>query len=80
MKAIVCALPLFFMVGCTTAQQINRPDGTAEFLVACGAGTGWNICYKRANEICPAGYVTLSETAGFNRKELRFSCPSKLES
>jgi hypothetical protein len=35
---------------------------------ACGAGTGWNICYAHANEVCPTGYMTLSEGAGFNRK------------
>ena len=39
-----------------------------EYLIACGAGTGWNICYVHANEVCPTGYTTLSEDAGFNRK------------
>jgi len=61
--------------GCTTTQEIRRPDGTTEYLIACGAGLGWNICYDKANEICPSGYKTLSEDAGFNRKELRIACP-----
>jgi hypothetical protein len=39
-----------------------------KYLIACGAGTGWNICYAHANEVCPTGYMTLSEGAGFNRK------------
>ena len=61
--------------GCTTTQEIKRPNGEREFLIACGAALGWNICYDRANEVCPSGYKTLSEQAGFNRKELRISCP-----
>jgi hypothetical protein len=64
-----------FLVGCTTTQEIRRPDGSTEFLIACGASLGWNICYEKANEICPGGYKTLSEDAGFNRKELRIVCP-----
>ena len=65
-----------FFVGCTTTQEIRRPDGSTEFLIACGASLGWNICYDKANEICPGGYKTLAEDAGFNRKELRISCPA----
>ena len=61
--------------GCTTTQEILRPDGKKEYLIACGAGLGWNICDDKANEVCPNGYETLSENAGFNRKELRISCP-----
>jgi hypothetical protein len=69
-------LPLFLaLAGCTTAEAIRRPDGRVEYLIACGAGTGWNVCYRRANELCPAGYETLAEAPGFNRKEMRISCP-----
>ena len=60
--------------GCTTAQKIDRPDGTVEYQVACGAATGWGVCYSRAQELCPGGYKTLNEDQGFNRKELRISC------
>ena len=63
--------------GCTTTQEFRRPNGNIEYLIACGAGTGWNICYDKANRVCPTGYETLSENAGFNRKELRISCPGK---
>jgi len=69
-------LILTILTGCTTTQQIRRPDGTVEYLIACGAGLGWNICYNKANEICPTGYTTISEDAGFNRKELRIACPT----
>ena len=70
------AVSLFLVAGCTTTQEIRRPDGTVEYLIACGASLGWNICYDKANHICPAGYTTLSEDAGFNRKELRIACPA----
>ena len=56
---------------------ILRPGGQVEYLVACGAGTGWNICYSKANELCPGGYTTLSENAGFNRKEMHIACPGQ---
>ena len=77
MKRITAAAILILLLaGCTTTQEIRRPDGTVEYLIACGASLGWNICYDKANQICPGGYTTLSENAGFNRKELRITCPS----
>lgn len=72
---IAAVLLLVTVAGCTTTQQIRRPDETIEHLIACGASLGWNICYDKANEVCPSGYTTLSEDAGFNRKELRIACP-----
>jgi hypothetical protein len=76
MKRIMATiLALTLMVGCTTIQEIKRPNGEVEYLIACGASLGWNICYERANQVCPTGYITLSEQAGFNRKELRIACP-----
>ena len=65
------------VAGCTTSERILRPGGQVEYLVACGAGTGWNICYSKANELCPSGYTTLSEDAGFNRKEMHIACPGQ---
>jgi hypothetical protein len=65
------------VVGCTTTERIIRPGGQVEYLIACGAATGWNICYANANEVCPTGYTTLSEDAGFNRKEMRIACPGQ---
>lgn len=62
---------------CTTTQEIRRPDGSTEYLIACGAASGWNICYDKANKVCPDGYTTLSEDAGFNRKEMHIACPKK---
>ncbi|OFW88768.1 MAG: hypothetical protein A3B66_02595 [Alphaproteobacteria bacterium RIFCSPHIGHO2_02_FULL_46_13] len=77
MFKVIAVTALLFIAGCTTTQEIKRPDGKSEYLIACGAGLGWDICYDKANEICPQGYETLAENAGFNRKELRIACPRK---
>ena len=75
MRILWCALGASFLVGCTTVAPINRPAGEAqEYVVACGAASGWNICYNKANDLCPQGYKTLREDGGFNRKELRIKC------
>jgi hypothetical protein len=76
MKAFVIAVVVLALPGCTTTQEIRRPDGSTEYLIACGASLGWNICYEKANQICPSGYNTLSQDPGFNRKELRIACPA----
>ncbi len=73
MRAAV--LLTLLLAGCTTDQVIRRPDGSRDYVIACGAGLGWNICHRRANELCPTGYNTLTQEAGFNRKELTISCP-----
>lgn len=77
MRKIITLVIAVAISACTTTQEIRRPDSSIEYLIACGASLGWDICYAKANEVCPAGYNTLSESAGFNRKELRISCPSK---
>lgn len=77
MRLLLLTLALALIAGCTTTQEIRRPGGAVEYEIACGASTGWNICHKRANEVCPTGYNTLSQQGGFNRKELRISCPSQ---
>lgn len=77
MKRITAVTVLILLLaGCTTTKEIRHPEGTVEYLIACGASLGWNICYDKANQICLGGYTTLAEDAGFNRKELRIACPS----
>ena len=77
LKGSLLAMLAFCVSACTTTEQIKRPDGSLEYLIACGAATGWNVCYGKANELCPSGYRTLSEDGGFNRKELKIACPKR---
>lgn len=74
MKWMILAAAIVALGGCTTAQEIARPDGRTEMVIGCGAATGFNICYAEANKRCPQGYETLEEKPGFNRKELRIAC------
>ncbi len=74
MRVALLFLGLVALAGCTTAQKISRPDGSVEYQIACGAATGWGICYSRAEKECPDGYKTIEEDQGFNRKELKISC------
>jgi hypothetical protein len=59
---------------CTTASKIYEHDGQEALLIECGAGLSFSICHERALKECPSGYTTLSETPGFNRKEIRVRC------
>lgn len=74
MKKVALFIGVIALFGCSTAQKISRPDGANEYLIQCGAGTGWDVCYSKANEVCPSGYVDVSKESGFNRKELRVKC------
>lgn len=66
----------FALGACTTTDIVQRPGEQHEYLIGCGAASGWNICYNRANEICPTGYDTMQQAGGFNRKELLIHCPN----
>src|SRR4051794_30474277 len=73
MRPSAATLALILLTACTTVQEIRRPGGRTEYQIACGASLGWNICYKKANELCPAGYETVAEQGDINRKELRIA-------
>ncbi|WP_036645395.1 hypothetical protein [Pantoea sp. A4] len=73
-KSLVIITVGLALAGCSTAQKISRPDGKNEYLIQCGASSGWDVCYSKANEVCPAGYTDLDKDGGFNRKELRILC------
>lgn len=80
MKTVAVVLSLT-LIGCASTQEIARPNGVKEILVQCGTGTGWGVCYSKANEVCPNGYTTLGQTASyFSGKELRISCGSSVAS
>ncbi|MEI7174824.1 hypothetical protein [Pectobacterium carotovorum] len=74
MKIALITVTVFLLVACSTAQEIKRPDGSIEYDIQCGAATGWDVCYSKANDVCPNGYQDLSREGGFNRKELRILC------
>lgn len=77
MKTVAVALSLI-LIGCASTQEIARPNGVKEILVQCGTGTGWGVCYSKANEVCPNGYNTLGQTSSyFSGKELRVQCDGK---
>lgn len=74
MRVTLSILTLLLLVSCSKSTQLNRGDGTKQFLVECGASTAWSICYEEANKVCPSGYSDLSKSAGFNRKEMVVEC------
>lgn len=74
MKAFLLCPVVLVLTACATSQEIKRPDGSSEYDIQCGATTGWDVCYSKANNVCPGGYKDLSKEGGFNRKELRILC------
>lgn len=74
MKELTVIAAAFMLAACSTSQEIKRPDGSREYDIQCGAATGWDVCYSKANEVCPGGYQDLSKEGGFNRKELHILC------
>jgi hypothetical protein len=69
---IASVLPTTF--GCTTTSKIYDQAGQEALLIECGAAVSFSVCHKRALQECPQGYSTISEKAGFNRKDLRIRC------
>ena len=61
---IVILILCLNLVGCTTAQVINGPDGTPHHLITCDYIKG---CYEKATEVCGGKYQianTSSEVSG----------------
>lgn len=69
-----CTLLLLGLAACTTSAQYRRADGGTNFVIACGAAVGWNICMERANQECPIGFDVLSQVNDGNRKEMTIAC------
>ena len=70
-------LTVLVSAGCTTSE----PGGQVYYLVACGGGsTGVpNICYARAEKLCPGGYTVLSgdPPASNEPQTMRVACRQK---
>ncbi len=73
-KRVLLILGLVAASGCTTASKIYGKQGEEALLIECGAAVSFSVCHDRALKECRNGYVTISETSGFNRKELRVRC------
>ena len=73
-KVLVICMTIMLISGCTTVNRIYEKDGKEALLVECGAAVSFSVCHDRAKQECPDGYITLSEDAGFNRKEIRVRC------
>ena len=71
---IIFLVIMVSLIGCTTANKIFDENGEEALLIECGAAVSFSVCHDRAREECPSGYKTLSENAGFNRKEIRIRC------
>jgi len=70
---LICSTGMLIS-GCTTTNRIFEKDGKEALLIECGAAVSFSVCHDRAKQECPNGYKTLSEDAGFNRKEIRVRC------
>ncbi|SOD31150.1 hypothetical protein SAMN06272783_0042 [Serratia sp. JKS296] len=73
MNKVLIIIPLI-LSGCAQSTQIHRGDGQKQYLIECGAGTAWSVCYEEANNVCPSGYADVNKSSGFNRKELIVDC------
>lgn len=71
---VVVVLISLAFISCTTVSKIHERDGREALLIECGAAVSFSVCHERALKECPSGYTTISETPGFNRKEIRIRC------
>ncbi len=71
---IVTLLVILLVSGCTTSQEIQRPNSATQYVIGCWAASGWKSCSDKANELCPHGYSNKSINTGFIRNELTSWC------
>lgn len=72
-RSLIAACLAALAAACTTSEERPVPGGDAEYAISCGY-LNWIYCYERANELCPAGYRTLSQSEGYGPKEMRVAC------
>lgn len=64
MKRLI-VLALIALSACTKHAAIPSRDGRQAYLVECrGAALSWTDCYKKAAELCPAGYDVTEKDSG----------------
>jgi hypothetical protein len=77
---IVLLSTAFLLEGCAYVKYSTghkTPGGAVQYIINCGAFTGWNFCYEKANELCPNGYSDVSKyiiIPLFNTKRLTIEC------
>ncbi|AIB11165.1 hypothetical protein ABAZ39_03865 [Azospirillum argentinense] len=74
MRKVFVAVLVLGLGACTRAIPITDTEGERVWMIECGAAVSFSVCHTRAQKMCPGGYATLSEDAGFNRKEVRVRC------
>jgi len=71
LKLALLTVPLL-ITGCTTTTNVMLPSGNQGLNVTCG--TGWNHCYKRAQELCPTGYHVHDKRGTNDRRSMLIEC------
>jgi|SRR5450631_79811 len=65
--------------GCSTVSRSIGKDGRETLVIRCDAADSLSACREQANDECPRGYTTISETTGANRKEIRVICKNQVD-
>lgn len=62
-RTIVFALAGVTLAGCATSKTVYLPDGRQGHTINCSGGDlSWDMCYKKAGEICQAnGYNIIAK-------------------
>lgn len=73
------AAAILALSACAQSTTLRRPDTAAtEHHIVCGSLMPASVCYNKANDLCPQGWNTLSESNGFSGRQLRIACPTQL--
>jgi len=56
----LCLAVVLLLGGCAYANQTFDAQGRPATHISCGPESP-SHCYRKANEVCPAGYYTLAE-------------------
>jgi hypothetical protein len=78
---LTCGVMCIAMIssGCSTASKSVGRDGRGTLVIRCDAADSLSVCRDQAKDSCPRGYMTISETTGINRKEIRVICKNQVD-
>ncbi len=65
MNKLIIVVTLLVLAGCTTNSKTHVVRGVTEVRIDCsGLGSGWEKCYRRAAQECPAhGYKVVTKSS-----------------